>query len=113
MPVDSLKAKLEACFGTFRFTVMPIGSSLSNPAAENLENQQAPGQERMNIRVMNAEDPARKKTQEFDPALVDERGIHPESTQDAEPAVLEQEQGDQDVKERLGRSASWHQFKTP
>jgi hypothetical protein len=86
-------------------------------AAENLENQQAKGLERMDIGPMNpdenAEDPGRKETQEFDPALVDEQGIHPESTQDADFAVLEQEQEDKEVEERLGRSATWHQFKTP
>jgi hypothetical protein len=31
------------------------------------------------------EDPARKETQEFDPALVDEQGIHPEFAPDSLP----------------------------
>jgi len=31
------------------------------------------------------EDPARKETQEFDPALVDEQGIHPEFSPDSLP----------------------------
>jgi hypothetical protein len=35
------------------------------------------------------EDPARKETQEFDPGLVDEEGIHPEPVQAAEPTVRE------------------------
>jgi hypothetical protein len=61
----------------------------------------------------NAEDPARKETQEFNPALVDEEGIHPERTQDAELTVLEQEQPDKEVEEKPGHSGSWHQFKTP
>jgi hypothetical protein len=61
----------------------------------------------------NAKDRARKETQEFDSVRVDERGIHRESTQEAEPTVLEQEQGDKEVEERLGRGATWHQFKTP
>jgi hypothetical protein len=60
-----------------------------------------------------AEDQARKETQEFDPALVDEEGIHPESPQDSELTVLEQEQTDKDFEEKPGHSGSWHQFKTP
>ena len=61
----------------------------------------------------NAEDPARKETQEFNPALVDEEGIHPEDTPDAESDVLEQEQTDKEAEEKPGHSGGWHQFKTP
>jgi len=61
----------------------------------------------------NAEDPARKEAQEFNPALVDEEGIHPERTKEAELIVLEQEQPDKEVEEKPGQSGGWHQFKTP
>jgi hypothetical protein len=61
----------------------------------------------------NSTDRARKETQGFDSALVDEQGIHPESAQEAEPAVLEQEQENREFEERRGRGATWHQFKTP
>jgi hypothetical protein len=61
----------------------------------------------------NVEDPARKETQEFDPALVDEEGIHPEPAQDAEPTVLQQEQREKEVEEKPGHGGSWHTFKTP
>jgi hypothetical protein len=33
------------------------------------------------------EDPARKETQEFDPSLVDEEGIHPEPQKEENSAV--------------------------
>ena len=39
----------------------------------------------------NAEDPSRKETQEFDPSLIDEKGIHPEPVTDADPSGVEQE----------------------
>ena len=60
----------------------------------------------------NVEDPARKETQEFDPGLVDEKGIHPEPVQDAEPTVLQQGQREREVEEKPGHSGSWHTFKT-
>jgi hypothetical protein len=60
----------------------------------------------------NAEDLARKETQEFNPAFVDAEGIHPERAQDAEPDVLEQEQTDKEVEEKPGHGGGWHQFKT-
>ena len=55
-----------------------------------------------------AEDPARKET--FDPTFLNEEGIQP--AQDAEFAVIEQEQRDQEVEEKPGRSGNWHSFKT-
>jgi hypothetical protein len=58
-------------------------------------------------------DPSRKETQEFDPALVDEEGTHPDSAQDADPIGLEQEQRDKELEEGAGHSGSWHTFKTP
>ena len=61
----------------------------------------------------NAENPARKKTQEFDSALVDEEGIRTEPSQDDELIVLEQEQRDKEVEENSGQSGRWHQFRTP
>jgi hypothetical protein len=61
----------------------------------------------------NAEDAANKETQEFDPVLVDEEGIHPESAEDTELVVLEQEQTDNESEEKPGHGGSWHQFKTP
>jgi len=59
----------------------------------------------------NAE--GRKETQEFDPALIDEEGIHPESEPDAEPTALEQEHRDKEVEDKPGHIGSWHTFKTP
>ena len=56
----------------------------------------------------NSEDSARKETQEFDPALVDEEGIHPEPARDPE----QQEQREKEVEEKPGHSGSWHTFKT-
>ena len=61
----------------------------------------------------NVEDPARKETQEFDPALVDEEGIHPEPAQGAESTVLQQVQREKEVEEKPGHSGSWRTFKTP
>ncbi len=56
----------------------------------------------MDIATMNpdekVDDPARKETQEFDPALLDEDGIHPEVAQD-----------DEQDREHI---ESWHPFKT-
>jgi hypothetical protein len=57
----------------------------------------------------NAEDPARKETQEFDPALVDEQGIHPESA----PNSLTQGQSNEGVEGKSGHSDNWQTFKTP
>jgi hypothetical protein len=62
----------------------------------------------------NGEDAARKETQEFDPELVDEDGIHPPpAAQEAEPTLLEQEQPDKEFDEQSGHNQSWHSFKTP
>jgi hypothetical protein len=55
-----------------------------------------------------AEDPAGKGT--FDPTLVNEEGY--QAAQDAEFAVVEQEQMDQEVQEKPGRSGNWQTFKT-
>ena len=55
-----------------------------------------------------AEDPAVKGT--FDPTLGNEEGFQP--AQDAEFAVVEQEQMDQEVQEKAGRSGNWQTFKT-
>ena len=63
----------------------------------------------------NAEDPARKETQEFDPALVDSEGIHPERGQDVESIVSEQQEqteGAADEQPEHPRGA-WHNFQTP
>ncbi|MBV9106634.1 MAG: hypothetical protein JO313_11485 [Verrucomicrobia bacterium] len=57
----------------------------------------------------HAEDPARKETQEFDPALVDEQGIHPETAPDS----LTQDQSSEEGEERPGRSDNWQTFQTP
>jgi hypothetical protein len=59
----------------------------------------------------DAEDSAKKETQEFDPALVDEEGI--QAAEEAESIVVEQEQTDEEVEEKPGQSGGWHQFKTP
>jgi hypothetical protein len=40
----------------------------------------------------DAEDPTRKETQEFDPALIDEDGVHPERARCVEPASPDQKQ---------------------
>lgn len=56
----------------------------------------------------NAEDPTRKETQEFDPSLIDEEGIHPSR----EPAGLEQEQGEKEAGEKSGQDGNWHPFET-
>jgi hypothetical protein len=62
----------------------------------------------------NAEDPTRKETQEFDPALVDEEGIHPERGQDPEATLSElQEQTDNEGEEDSRQDGGWHTFKTP
>ena len=55
-----------------------------------------------------AEDPAGKGI--FDPTLVNEDSF--QAAQDAEYAVVEQEQMDQEVQEKPGRSGNWHTFKT-
>jgi hypothetical protein len=55
-----------------------------------------------------AEDPARKGA--LDPTPVNDEGFQP--AQDAEFAVIEQEQMDQEVQEKAGRSGNWHTFKT-
>jgi hypothetical protein len=72
----------------------------------------------MDIRPMypdeEAEDAARKETQEFDPSLIDEEGIHPkQAVQGAESVLLEQEQRDEEMDDDPGRSGSWQTFKTP
>ena len=55
-----------------------------------------------------AEDPAGKGIS--DPTLVNEDSF--QAAQDAEYAVVEQEQMDQEVQEKPGRSGNWHTFKT-
>jgi hypothetical protein len=59
------------------------------------------------------EDPARKETQEFDPSLLDEEGIHPEPPQDRRSAVLKRPRRDRELEEKPDKSESWHAFKTP
>jgi hypothetical protein len=61
----------------------------------------------------NAQDAARKETQEFDPAVADEEVVDSIAAQNAELIVLEQEQPDKEAEEKPGNSGNWHQFKTP
>jgi hypothetical protein len=62
----------------------------------------------------SAEDAARKETKAFDPSLVDEEGIHPtQAAQDAEAALLKQEQRDEKMDEEPSRSEGWQTFQTP
>ena len=58
----------------------------------------------------NAKDPASKETQEFDAALLDEKGIHLEEALDPESTALEQEQREE---EEPDQGAGWHPFKSP
>ena len=59
------------------------------------------------------EDPARKETQEFDPSLVDEEGIHPERREEENSAVLKRSPRDQELEKEPDKNESWHAFKTP
>lgn len=59
-----------------------------------------------------AEDPSRKETQEFDPSLIDEKGIHPEPVTDADPSGVEQEQREKEVGGKPGQGDTWHTFET-
>ena len=52
------------------------------------------------------EDPARKETQEFDPSLVDEEGIHPEPLEKESSAVLKCSPRNQKLEEKPDRSES-------
>jgi hypothetical protein len=59
------------------------------------------------------EDPARKETQEFDPSLVDEEGIHPEPREEESFAVLKRLPRYQQLEGKPDKNESWHAFKTP
>ena len=59
------------------------------------------------------EDPARKETQEFDPSLVDEEGIHPEPREEENSAVLKRSPRYQELEEKPVKNESWQAFKTP
>jgi hypothetical protein len=59
------------------------------------------------------EDPARKETQEFDPSLVDEEGIHPEPREEESSAVLKRSPRYQGLEDKPDKNESWHAFKTP
>jgi hypothetical protein len=62
----------------------------------------------------NPEDAARKETQQFEPSLVDEEGIHPkQAAQDTESALPEQEQRDEVMDEMPAQGGSWQAFQTP
>ncbi len=59
------------------------------------------------------EDPSRKETQIFDPALIDEDGIHSEPLRDTEPGIAEQEQRGKDADQERKENDGWQTFKTP
>ena len=59
------------------------------------------------------DDPARKETQEFDPSLVDEEGIHPEPREEESSAVLKRLPRYEEPEEKPDKNESWHAFKTP
>jgi hypothetical protein len=59
------------------------------------------------------EDPSRKETQIFDPALIDEDGIHSEPLRDPEHESAEQEQRGKDADQESEGNGGWQTFKTP
>ena len=61
------------------------------------------------------EDPSRKETQVFDPALIDEDGIHSERLPDTEPEPggVEQEQRREDDDQERDDRGGWQSFETP
>jgi hypothetical protein len=84
--------------------------------AENLKNQHALSSNSMDIQDMKPDkdlkDPARQETQEFDPALLDEEGIHPTRATHPETSFLEQEQRDE-VEEQPEHGGGWQSFQSP
>ena len=98
---------------TILLSANPTPSAI--PSSNNISrNPPSLWQKWMDIDAMNsdenAKDPASKETQEFDAALLDEKGIHLEEALDPESTALEQEQREE---EEPDQGAGWHPFKSP